>query len=388
MNAVNVESISLKNRHLTQLQVIEPDLHDFLKKVDDMNINSDLSAMTLAKARREALKLNMRLNELKTEYNQSISLEFVEKDMHSAVLDVADARNIISQAHFECADRIKSLREYAKTLEQPSELASKANALSNQGKKVMRKIQDIILETPEVGMTFMEWEDMTAEDKKTMRPQGRPRAPIESEMMALKKGIDELVSVCIGLSDGKLNTLEKVLEGVKLSNQGRPQMSPLGKLSKQLSNSLKQLEEMMSEEKTRFHEVKKERLLEKIGALREEIRQHESLLEGADVYKWELEQLRSEHRDMVVAEQGLKDQNQVQMILQILRNEDRQIDLVDMIRDLDPDTNITITHRVNPAATRDRFDRIRENGRLSDTQMAEVDKIEKRLESYGRYRSR
>lgn len=381
---------SLKDSHLAKLYSIRPGLDGFLAQVDLVESpNAGSKKMPLDKMRRETLKLSQKLDELQENFDASLSLEFVEEDMHPEIMAVVEARREIAMDYFRCSSALKSLREMLKGLSgKSSVLTERVNEINAVGKKVMRKLQVLVLDTPELGMTFAEWASLDDEEKKELRPQGRPRAPIEVEILQAESEIDYLVNLCSEATDGKLNTLDKVIDGVELSRQGRPQLSPLGRLNRKLINSLKRLESLMVEEKTRFHDIKKNRLKDQIQALRDEISHQESLLEGADVYKWELEQLRSDHRDMVVTEQTLKGEEQIAMLLEIMRNEDRQITVVDMIRDLDPSTNLTVTHRVNPAATRDRFERIRENGRLSSVEMQEVDEIEERLESYGRYRSR
>lgn len=381
---------SLKEDHLSKLSAIKPDLEAFLAKVQFLEgPSASGKKMTLEKMRRETLKLSQKMNDLQGDFDAAISLEFVEDEMHPEIMAVVDARHEIAKDYLKCSSALKSLREMMRGLSgKSSALTEQISEINAVGKKVMRKIQVLVLDTPELGMTFGEWVSMDAEEKKAMRPQGRPPAPIEVEIFQAESEMDYLISLCSKATDGELNTLEKVIDGVELSRQGRPQLSPLGVLSRKLTNSLKRLESLMVEEKTRFHDIKKSRLLDQIQQLREEISRQESLLEGAEVYKWELEQLRSVHRDMVVTEQTLRGEEQRLMLLEIMRNEDRQITLVDMIRDLDPSTNLTLTHRVNPAATRDRFERIRENGRMSEVEREEVDQMEDRLESYGRYRSR
>lgn len=389
-NAVECSINSLKDDHLNRLAEIKPALQELLEKVKLVeSTSSSAKKMPLEKMRREALKASQKLNALQEEFSAALSLDFVEESLRPAIMAVVEARQEIANDYFQCSVALKSLRDAIKGLTgKSSVLTDRVNEINEEGKKVMRQLQVLVLDTPELGMTFDEWLSMDADDKKALRPQGRPRAPIEVEILQAQSEIDHLVRMCSQATKGELDTVEKVIDGVELSKQGRPQLSPLGKLSRKLANALKRLETMMTEEKTRFHEIKKQRLMDQIQQLRDEISHEESLLEGAEVYKWELEKLRAAHRDMVVAEQTLKGEEQMLMLLEIIRNEDRQTMLVDIIRDLDPDTNITLTHRVNPAATRDRLDRIRENGRLSEEDLKEIDRIEERLESYGRYRSR
>lgn len=385
------EASHLQN-HLDKLGEIQPEIDVFLAQVAEIQTSKKSYRKTpLQRIRREALKMSSRLEEFEKEYADSIALDFMSEDLHRPILDVVEARKMISVQYHACNEALRKLRDCIKGLSgKSSSLVSSVEEIEDTGKAVMRKILDLMLDTPDLGMTFDEWLQLSPADLKQMRPRGRPRTPVEVEIFKAKDELNDMVEACSKMTEGELNTLDKVIDGVEPAPQGRPMISPMAKMYRELTNLTKDLQELTSGdvEITRFHDVKKERLIKKIDDLRNKMTREEAKLSPIEAKKWELERLRSDHRDMVVAEQRLLGYEQAEMLLEIIRNEDRQIDVVDTIRSMDPEIKLSLTHRVNPAETRQRFERIRENGRLREDQLDEVSKLQDRMENFANYRSR
>lgn len=344
---------------------------------------------TLDEARREVLKAQLELEGLQQQYNDTLGLDLVEPKARPALIAVTKVRDPLGQLFHTYESRFDAVRAAIKEVtgkvdqKHVDELTNLQALLKQEG----AKIQEMINETPELGMTQAEWDELTPAERRGLRNPGRPKPPIEAQLIKADKRVHDLVTTVNMLSKGKIRTLKAAIKGVELSRRGRPQISEVSKLDRKLSLLMKRLEDV-ARNPSKMQELRKARLKEQIETLREEIEQHDSGLTGVALYKRQLEQLRAKHRDLVVAEVQANGKEQAHLLLNTARNEAEQLVVIDKIRELDPDARITVTHKVNPAQTMERFNRLRNNGLLKEAELAEVDQIEKALNDYGYSRAR
>lgn len=342
---------------------------------------------SLDKARQELLKLHNAGEALSLEFKDQLALEFLSEDMMAEVDEVAILRDQVAYEYAR-ADRIyTSIKEILKKAGSSVSQADKKalKEIQEQAKAAMNEAHKMIFQLPELGMTFKEFENMSKAERSKLRSRGRPPITIEMMLHSNRAELADLLSYITEVSRGEISTLDEALDGVSLSNRGRPAISPLGKMDRQLSTLMKRYDKAVEEGAS---EATLQRMAMKISALRDQIVAEENMLEGAEVYQRELEKLRAAHRDLVVAEVEASGEEQAIMLLSILRNEAKQLDVIDEILNIDPSIRVTVTHKVNPKETRQRFERLRNAGLLGAVQLAEVDKLESKFNNYSYSRPR
>lgn len=379
---------------LNVISKIESELNALEQEIDVLqgskSKRNNVSAPSLIKARRDTLKAHLALQELEQEYNDALALDLVDADDRHDILAVAEVRNLIGKQYVRFDNFKNCVKTQIKTMESKlsKQMLESLHGLEGRIKEQGRKLQVILLDMPDVGMTFEEWDEMTADDKRASRSPGRPKAPIEAAILHAQKEVKDNLEQVIKVSNGKIATLEQAID-VKLSNSGRPEISEIAKMDRKLITLTKRLEALeLEEDKSSMHDIKVDRLTSQIADLRSNIIIRESELTGAEVPKRQLEKLRSKHRDLVVAEMGSRGHEQLELLMNIIRNENEQLDVIEKIMELDPKSSISVTHKVNPKETRYRFDRLRMNGRLKQSELDEVEKMETRLKTFSHARRR
>ena len=336
--------------------------------------------ITLADARREVLKANLELEGLETLYNDTLGLDMVGPKARPALIAVTKVRDSLGELFHNFESRYEAVRSTIKEVtgkvdkKHIDELTNLQSLIKQEG----AKIQEMLNETPELGMTQDEWDELTLAERRGLRNPGRPKPPIEAQIIKARKRVHDLVATVNMLSKGKIRTVDAAIKGVELTRRGRPQISEVSKLDRKLATLVKRLEDI-SRNPSKMQDLRKARLIEQIEALRQEIEEHDKGLKGVDLYRRQLEKLRARHRDLVVAEIGVTGQEQAALLLDTARNEAEQLVVINKIREIDPEARVTVTHKVNPAQTMERFKRLRNNGLLKEAELAEVDEIEKAM---------
>ena len=336
--------------------------------------------ITLADARREVLKANLELEGLETLYNDTLGLDLVGPKARPALIAVTKVRDRLGELFHNFESRYEAVRSTIKEVtgkvdkKHIDELTNLQSLIKQEG----AKIQEMLNETPELGMTQDEWDELTLAERRGLRNPGRPKPPIEAQIIKARKRVHDLVATVNMLSKGKIRTVDAAIKGVELTRRGRPQISEVSKLDRKLATLVKRLEDI-SRNPSKMQDLRKARLIEQIEALRQEIEEHDKGLKGVDLYRRQLEKLRARHRDLVVAEIGVTGQEQAALLLDTARNEAEQLVVINKIREIDPEARVTVTHKVNPAQTMERFKRLRNNGLLKEAELAEVDEIEKAM---------
>lgn len=350
---------------------------------------SAVPQVTLESIRRDALKANLELEGLGEHYNNTIGIDFVASSIREELREVGAVRKAISLQFVEADNLLSQVKQVLKTMR--GKVQEKALAeleeMEVELKVVLRELHAVLFETPELGMTFAEWDSLSVNERRSMRSPGRPTAPIEAQIIKMKRHLLDCVATANRLSNGEIRTVEEALKDTELTKRGRPQISDLGKLDRKLQNLLKRLEEVCSTP-SKMQGIKKARLISQIEDIRNEIADRESEMTDLEIAKRKLESLRSAHRDMVVAEVPLTGEDQAAMLMAIIRNEDEQLSAIETIMKMDPEARITVTHKVNPRETRFRFERLRTNGQLKTAEYEELSRLEQRQESFGFTRNR
>ena len=344
---------------------------------------------TLADARRDVLKANLELEGLKQLYEDTLGLDMVGPKARPALIAVTKVRDELGQLFYTFKSRHEAVRDAIKQVtgkvdqKHIDELTNLQSLLKQEGVK----IQEMLNETPELGMTMDEWNDLSPTERRALRNPGRSKPPIEAQLITAANKVHDLVATVNMLSKGKIRTVDAAIKGIELTRRGRPQISEVSKLDRKLAMLVKRLEDI-ARNPSKMQDLRKSRLIDQIESLRQEIEQHDKGLTGVEFHRRQLEKLRAKHRDLVVAEIGVTGKEQAALLLNTARNEAEQLVVIDKIRELDPEARITVTHKVNPAQTMDRFNRLRNNGLLKEAELAEVDEIEKALTNYSFSRNR
>lgn len=344
---------------------------------------------SLEDIRREALKTKLELDGLRETYENTLGLEMVEEDERKHLEAVAELRFTVAElfcAYKKRAEEIQDLLKAVKAKLAPNvvdELINLQNLIKAEGAEV----QELINSIPELGMTMAEWNLLDKDQRRALRLPGRSKPPLEAMLKRTERHLLDLVAEANVLSSGKIRTIEQAIKGVELSKRGRPQVSAVGKLERKLENLKKKLK-VTASTPSKMQELKIARLKSSIEDIQLDIEAYDAVLVGVDVDKRQLEKLRAKHRDLVVAEVASNGQEQASLLMEILRNETAQLDVIDRIRDVEPDARITVTTKVNPSQTMDRIKRLRSNGQLKDAELEEVNKMEQAITNYKFSRNR
>ncbi|MBD8089283.1 hypothetical protein IFT48_04750 [Pseudomonas fluorescens] len=396
-----------KNNLLEALPNREPLIEELARLealFDDMQTNlpkgpknarvaaADVSTRLL-KARRELLKVDTKRQELVANYEGLLGLDFVAEEDVDAINQVVQMRKQATDDYYRAYCLQNSLsritREFAPILK--GQLLEKIGTLEKQATDCRKGLFQIYWALPDVGMTLAEWEGLTQVQRRGLRPTGRPSLPLECQIAECEDQSQALLAEISKLSKGKVNTLEKALEGIELSTRGRPVISDIGKMERSAGRLRRDMERLDPKDFPSEAEHKKNprlgdtykiriaRLTARIEEIEDSIRMAESELEGVAVYRRELEKQRARHRDLVVLESKSNGDDQAKLLLEILRNEVEQQETVEMIRQADPQATETLTHRVNPKETRERLSRLEMNGRLADSEMLILKEIKESI---------
>lgn len=344
---------------------------------------------TLESARRDALKTKLELDGLEDQYNDILGLDMVEGKMHEQLREVGEVRKLIGTQYVECESLLDIIKPALKAMrgKVAEPLLENLEALHTEIKETLKEIQAMGYQTPELGMTFAEWNSLSLAQRRGLRSPGRPSAPLEAQIIKTHRNLLDIVALVNFLSKGKIRTVEDAIDGVEMSKRGRPQVSDLGKADRKLVNLQKRLESV-SNTASKMRDKKVARLLAQINELTQEIAEEEAELTEVEAAKRELETLRGKHRDMVVAEVDATGENQAALLMAIIRNEDAQLTTVEKILKLDPEARVTVTHKVNPKETRMRFERLRMNGQIKAAEMEELTRLEHRQDNFAYSRNR
>lgn len=379
---------------LSRLEALFDDMQTNLPQAPKgAKLGAEEKKARLLKARRELLKVNTKLNGFTESYNDLMGLDFVEADEAEAILEVANLRREATDDYYRAYCLQNSIsritREFAPVLK--GQLLSKITSLSDQAADVRKGLFQLYWALPDLGMTLPEWESLTQVQRRSLRPTGRPSLPLECLITESQAQVETLMAEISDLSKGKIDTVEKALQGVELSTRGRPVISDIGKMERQAGRLRREMERLDPSEFPSEAEQKKNprlgdtykmrtaRLTARIEEIEDQIRIAESELEGVAVYRRELEKQRARHRDLVVMESKSSGDEQATLLLEILKNEVQQEETVEQIRKADPQATETLTHKVNPKETRDRLQRLEMNGRLNDGELMVLQEIKEAI---------
>lgn len=393
----NVTEVIKKIDSLRNLDTLNADLvrlEDEVSQIyDTLNIASDDKELTVLALRREILKSENARKEMKGEREAALGLEFVSDEDRKAIMDVVNARQYVAEPFLRAYDlevkanrilRVARQKLRGPALDSSKELKSEVSALR-------RQYHELFFALPDLGMTFEQWGSMDENERRKLRPSGRPPMPLECRYIQNKVVSDQLLKRLSFKSKGKYSTVEQAIDGVTLSNRGRPSITPLGKLDRNLTDLRRMLSQAMTmpepempekprpgrQPLTRAKRIKG--LLAKISDVEAKIAAEESQLEGVDLLRRQLEVMRAKHREMVMLESITSGKEQADLLLAILTNESNQIEMIKAIYELDPDATETPTHQVNPRATRDRINRLHINGRLKDSERQILEALEEKM---------
>lgn len=380
------------------LNLLEPVCAELLAKMPA----KETPASDIQLARRDLLKAHTALGDLTTEYENSLGLEFLTNAEAASVSEVVEVRKLATADYHRALKLENSLgrmaREFAPHLGKA--LLSKLTGLQGQVKEIRQGLFALYWALPDLGMTFNEWNGLTVLQRREMRPAGRPSLPLEAKIVEAQERVDALLMDCKVLSSGAIKNIDEALAGVKLSNRGRPAVSPIGKLERLVGRHERELSrlnpadfptEAQHQENPRIgdtYQMRYERIMGRIQDTKAEIRELEEELQGVAVYRRQLEKLRARHRDLALMEPQVKGDEQAKVLLEILQNEERQQGVIEKIHLMDKNATEANTHKVNPKETRDRIKRLEMNGRLADSELLVLSELKRTMNESRTIRSR
>lgn len=393
----NVTNVIKKIDSLRNLDALNTDLVRLEGEVSQiyssMNLGSDDKELSVLALRREVLKADSARKEMDAEREAALGLDFVSDSDRKAIMDVANVREHVADFFLRSyeleikANRI--LRVARQNLRGPALDSSKE--MKNEVSGLRRQYHELFYSLPDLGMTFEQWNSLDEIERRKLRPSGRPPMPLECRYIKINEETEQLMERLSAKSKGEFNTVDKAIDGVELSNRGRPAISPLGKLDRALTDLRRLLAAAMTMEDPEVPEAPRpgrqpltrakrvERLLKKINDVEAKIAAEESQLEGVELLRRQLEVMRTKHREMVMLENSTSGKEQADLLLAILSNESNQIELIKAIYELDPQATETPTHQVNPRATRDRINRLQINGRLKEGERKILEALEEKM---------
>jgi hypothetical protein len=372
------KSNTLESREalIAQLEALEPVCADLLANMPASG--KELSAKDIQFVRRDLLKAHNKVEELQTQYAETLGLDFVSDEEAPLLTEVAEDRKVATDDYFRALQLESKLqstyREFSSKMK-PASLAPLSSMLEDI-KAVRQGLFALYWALPDLGMTYDEWNSLSPLVRRGLRPWGRPSLPLECKITQAIQERDALMAEVERQSQGELNTLEAALEGVVLSSAGRPTISPIGKDERAIGKLKRDLAALNPEDFPSPEEVAKQprlgdtyevrvaRIQGKIADLEARVRAAEDELVGVDKLRRELEKLRARHRDLVLAEANTSGKEQATLLLETLQNEYDQQVVFEQIHELDPNAKETLTHKVNPRETKNRIARLKMNGQL------------------------
>ncbi|MBD8089010.1 hypothetical protein IFT48_03375 [Pseudomonas fluorescens] len=383
---------------ISALNQLEPVCADLLSHM----VLKETPASDIQLARRDLLKAHTALTDLTTEMETLLGLDFLTQAEAAAVQEVVQVRQLATADYHRAVklenNLARAAREFAPKLN--ATLLSKLTGLQGQVKVIRQGLFALYWALPDLGMTFSEWNGMSVLQRREMRPAGRPALPLEARISNAQADVDRLLMDVKVLSSGAIKNLEEALAGVKLSNRGRPAVSPIGKLERQVGRHKRELERLNPadfptaaehEQNPRIgdtYQMRAERIRGRIDEVMATIRELEEDLEGVAVYRRQLEKLRARHRDLALLEPQVKGAEQAKVLLEILLNEEKQQGMIETIHRMDSSATEANTHKVNPKETRDRIKRLEMNGRLADSELLVLSEIKRTMNECRTIRSR
>lgn len=387
-----------RNTLIGALNLLEPVCAELLANMPAKeNPASDIQL-----ARRDLLKAHTALVDLTAEFENSLGLDFLSKAEADSVMEVVEVRKLATADYHRALKLENSLgrmaREFAPHLGKA--LLGKLTGLQAQAKEIRQGLFALYWALPDLGMTFSEWNALTVLQRREMRPAGRPALPLEAKIVEAQEKVDSLLMDCKVLSSGAIKNLEEALAGVKLSNRGRPAVSAIGKLERLVGRHKRDLERLNPAdfptaaqhlENPRIgdtYKMRAERIMGRIEEAQAQIREMEDDLEGVAVYRRQLEKLRARHRDLALMESRVVGAEMKQVLLEILKNEEAQHQVIEKIHAMDSNATEANTHKVNPKETRDRIKRLELNGHLADSEVLVLNEIKRTMNESRTIRSR
>lgn len=363
---------------------------------------AETSGSDIQLEQRNLLKASNELNELTAKFDDALGLSFLSPAEAAAVNEVVDVRQLTVVDYHRAIKLENQLNRIARELAQhaSSKVYAKLTEYRTEAKAIRKGLFDLYWALPDLGMTFAEWNEMTTIQRRQLRPAGRPALPLEARISDAKAAVARQLQVVHALSFGKISTLEEGLAGVKLSAQGRPAVSPMGKLDRQIGRQLKELQSLdaknfQTEAEYRAnprggdtYAMRANRIQGRINEMRAELREMEDELEGVAVHRRKLEKLRAEHRDLALLESNVKGEEQATILFSILKNEEQQHLVIEQIHLMDKNATEANTHKVNPAETRERIKRLEMNGRLAEAEQMVLMDLKRALNDTRTIRSR
>ena len=210
---------------------------------------------------REAARAIIKYDDLMTEYSALLNLPEDEASWGEQEQNVAlvrdmrlDAAQRIFQVEQKIAETPKSDKEELKTL-----------------KKQKKEIGQEILEMPELGSTYEEWEELSQLEKST--GVGRPPLPIEVAILRAESELEEKMAELRQIEDEeglKHQTKEEIIQEYEKAtkNTGRAKIDPLGVLDRDIRNINQEIDYIESGEAEK-ERMEKEKAAKAKGGLRQ-----------------------------------------------------------------------------------------------------------------------
>lgn len=318
-------------------------------------VKARAEAASVQRLKRRAINANSKLLSLQSSLDSQVDPLLLGQTLADKCLVTLDLRKRAAEIYVRCDDLARQLRDVRAGISSKgsSTLLEQFSILESEARSLLQRIGRVFYDLPDNGLTIEEWQTLDGEQRAMVRPIGRPALPEEVQILRLRRelsGIEEQLSRASG---GTLTRIEEVLDEVEPSNRGRPLVSSLRRLDRELMAYRRKLEKLTDSDGDASIAMQA-RLIGRIQQLSTQITEEEADLQGLDLLKRQLETIRAKHRCLTVTARGSTDRAKVEAMLELLRNEAAQQDVATQIIALSPNERVTLTHKVNP---RDRNER-------------------------------
>lgn len=318
-------------------------------------VKARAEAASVQRLKRRAINANSKLLSLQSSLDSQVDPLLLGQTLADKCLVTLDLRKRAAEIYVRCDDLARQLRDVRAGISSKgsSTLLEQFSILESEARSLLQRIGRVFYDLPDNGLTIEEWQTLDGEQRAMVRPIGRPALPEEVQILRLRRelsGIEEQLSRASG---GTLTRIEEVLDEVEPSNRGRPLVSSLRRLDRELMAYRRKLEKLTDSDGNASISMQA-RLIGRIQQLSTQITEEEADLQGLDLLKRQLETIRAKHRCLTVTARSSTDRAKVEAMLELLRNEVAQQDVAMQIIALSPNERVTLTHKVNP---RDRNER-------------------------------
>lgn len=184
---------------------------------------------------REAARRLKDLNDIRSEFNQLLSLDERTDEEAEEIQELADKRREICRAIDRVSDEVKAAREAGDKRREA------------EGKEARKALYESLNDLPELGYTHEDWKKAPSEMKK--KELGRPKLRIEQQLNRAEAAFNEQETILRKVEEEHGEEPSRIRDHIQQAvqpNVGRPKLSPIGRLDRDLIKTEEEIEHIES----------------------------------------------------------------------------------------------------------------------------------------------